>query len=865
MASQNPESGMSMYFQPMKSGYFKVYSTKTQDFWCCTGSGMENFTKLNDSIYYYKGNNLIVNQYRSSVVNWKDKGLTLTQEANLLTGTKQTFTVTGDSVNENVAILFRIPDYAAGDVTIQVDGSDYNYTQTDGYAKVEGPFANGTVIEVTIPEEVTYENLTDPDATETYGFKYGPFVLAADLGTQGTSSTDIGATGVTVDVPKASILESESIQINVSVGQMSDWLENINEYMVKKIDGDSISFEMKGTDHDYTFVPYYQIYQSRYGIYWNFSADENGIVLNAKKSARDKKQLDVVQPGYGQNELDEKHAFVDNGSTGDSGILHRYANAEGSFSYRMVVSEEEDTTLACQFLKEENGKTIKITVGNKVIAQDTLDYDGKEDMYTKFYTIPKETALANIDNEYSNEDGERVVRITFASNDDKTSATLCGAVYTYEAIGTVANLVSAEADKGDLTFEEDTIKVFLAKDDKEVGITFELEDDNGYITFDGKAFDETKAKKFDMGSVRKLSGTIRVYAEDFTTYKDYKLLIQKDYEKDESVEYFVDCGDLNVTTVSSGDLLGKRNSVTEQAYGTDPVTGYKWGIVDSISTPLMNGSSNSTEDAVYTDQTWPYENGGCVDGDSKMKTNRYTKNQFENGVAVRFLDYAFELDNGDYNVEVGFANPWNCSNNPNLYANLDKEDEVTIATHIGVGGGKVVKGTVTVTDGELTLNARSDANDSTTLAINIAYIKISKVVNQEESGDGQKTEDKQAETEKQQQTQTETKTDATASQKAADTTTQTTTSTKKETTSSSKKTMKLSKVKVKKGKKTITGYVSVKKATVKIKVGKKAYKKATVKGKKFTLKTGKLKKGTKVTIKVTKSGYKTLTKKYTVK
>ena len=248
-----------------------------------------------------------------------------------------------------------------------------------------------------------------------------------------------------------------------------------------------------------------------------------------------------------------------------------------------------------------------------------------------------------------------------------------------------------------------------------------------------------------------------------------------------------------------------------------------------------------------------------------MKTNRYTKNQFENGVSVRFLDYAFELDNGDYNVEVGFANPWNCSNNPNLYANLDKEDEVTIATHIGVGGGKVVKGTVTVTDGELTLNARSDANDSTTLAINIAYIKISKVVNQEESGDGQQTEDKQAETGKQQQTQTETKTEATASQKAADTTTQTTTSTKKETTSSSKKTMKLSKVKVKKGKKTITGYVSVKKATVKIKVGKKAYKKATVKGKKFTLKTGKLKKGTKVTIKVTKSGYKTLTKKYTVK
>ncbi len=88
---------------------------------------------------------------------------------------------------------------------------------------------------------------------------------------------------------------------------------------------------------------------------------------------------------------------------------------------------------------------------------------------------------------------------------------------------------------------------------------------------------------------------------------------------------------------------------------------------------------------------------------------------------------------------------------------------------------------------------------------------------------------------------------------------------KKEETTTKKKTMKLSAVKVKKGKKKITGKVSVKKATVKIKVGKKKYKKAKVKGKSFTLKTAKLKKGTKVVIKVTKSGYKSLTKNYKVK
>lgn len=80
-----------------------------------------------------------------------------------------------------------------------------------------------------------------------------------------------------------------------------------------------------------------------------------------------------------------------------------------------------------------------------------------------------------------------------------------------------------------------------------------------------------------------------------------------------------------------------------------------------------------------------------------------------------------------------------------------------------------------------------------------------------------------------------------------------------------KKTIKLSKVSVEKGKKQITGKLSLKKATVKVKVGSGKYKKAKVNGKKFTLKTKKLKEGTKVTITVSKKGYKTIKKSYTVK
>lgn len=79
------------------------------------------------------------------------------------------------------------------------------------------------------------------------------------------------------------------------------------------------------------------------------------------------------------------------------------------------------------------------------------------------------------------------------------------------------------------------------------------------------------------------------------------------------------------------------------------------------------------------------------------------------------------------------------------------------------------------------------------------------------------------------------------------------------------KTIKLSSVKCVKNTTRITGKVSVKGVSVKIKIGKKAYKTATVKGRRFTLKTSKLKRKIKITIKVSKRGYKTCKKEYKVK
>ena len=191
---------------------------------------------------------------------------------------------------------------------------------------------------------------------------------------------------------------------------------------------------------------------------------------------------------------------------------------------------------------------------------------------------------------------------------------------------------------------------------------------------------------------------------------------------DNSIVYSVDCGDIDVTTVPEDGPLGTHNSVTDQVYGADKKTGYKWGVVDTVSSPLVNGSSSAG--GVTTDWTWAYEFAGG-DQTSKTGTNRYTKNQYEKNTnnGERKLDYKFEIENGSYYVEVGFADPWGCSKSPSVYANLGEKDETAIAKDFSVSSNSgVVTGMVTVTNGELTIDARGTGDNNK--AINMTYITI---------------------------------------------------------------------------------------------------------------------------------------------
>ncbi len=611
LSSQNPETGMTTYFQPMATGYFKVYSSPYDSFWCCTGSGMESMSKLGDTLYMHSGNILYVNMYQSSSVRWSDQNVTVTQESEIPNGNTATFTIDGSG---DLEFRFRIPDWAAGTVNIAVNGTKYSYKTVDDYAQVTGSFSSGDKITVTIPQAVVAYNL--PDKNSVYGFKYGPVVLSAELGKQNMTT---GSTGMWVTIPKEAIVSNQNIQISKQGQSITSFMAEINDHMVK--DANSMKFTLNDTSQKLTFTPHYQQYQQRYGIYWNFVT--NGTVIEEIPPRAKFTTTDTVQPGYGQYENDGQHMMVEfntQGVTDDS--TYRYAKPGGYFSYQMEVDPDSAyTSVVIKLRKTDNGKTIRVRVGDSILYAETLNYSGNQDVYDVRIPIPSDIVSRCLKQVEADGKTHPCLDVTFSSNDDKESAKICDFIY----------MTSAKLN----------------------------------------------------------------------------------YNMDENIAYFVDCGDQKTSTATGSDKFGYFNSLTEQLYGPDEVSGMAWGLIDD-PTDQYNGASKST--GIYTANTWPNENAPG-DGAAKNASFRYTKNQYENNID-RHLDYAFTLPNGKYSVEMSFSNPWNCSTNPSVYANYGKANEKLLAKNCATDG-TAVKAEVEVTDGRLELNFRSADK-----AINLNYILI---------------------------------------------------------------------------------------------------------------------------------------------
>lgn len=245
-------NGMLMYYVPLAPGLYKTFGTPFDAFWCCTGTGSEEYSKLTDSIYFHDEDSLYVNLFIASRLDWKENGMQLIQKTAFPLEEKTTLTIQA-APKRKTALKVRVPYWATQGVTVKINGQTQQISATpSSYLVLDRSWANGDTIEIDLPMSLHISPA--PDNKQVQAALYGPIVLAARLGIDGLSTSmiygDSGPDGREFRMPMPEVAAS---------GTWLERAEATREY--------PLIFHARGEGIVHTLVPLYQIMDERYSVY----------------------------------------------------------------------------------------------------------------------------------------------------------------------------------------------------------------------------------------------------------------------------------------------------------------------------------------------------------------------------------------------------------------------------------------------------------------------------------------------------------------------------------------------------------------------------------------------------------------------
>ncbi|WP_062204887.1 beta-L-arabinofuranosidase domain-containing protein [Streptomyces sp. NBRC 109706] len=188
IGQQDPSSahGHVTYFTPLNPGGRRgvgpawgggTWSTDYDSFWCCQGTGIEMHTRLMDSVYFHTDEALTVNLFVPSVLDWSERGVTVTQSTSFPVGDTTTLEIAGTG---EWSLRVRIPGWTTG-ATIGVNGETQDVSTTPGtYATLTRTWSDGDTVTVHLPMEITLRPANDDG--DVAAVAYGPVVLSGDYG-----------------------------------------------------------------------------------------------------------------------------------------------------------------------------------------------------------------------------------------------------------------------------------------------------------------------------------------------------------------------------------------------------------------------------------------------------------------------------------------------------------------------------------------------------------------------------------------------------------------------------------------------------------------------------------------------------------
>jgi len=257
--TMNPKNGLTMYYVPLATGYWKVFASPRGSFWCCTGTGVESFSKLAGSIYFHDDNSLYVNLFVASELEWEDKGIRVRQETAFpRRGETRLRIQTAKPLR--LVLRVREPYWTEGKMTVAVNGNTADAARTDGYRAVDRIWKDGDELNITLPMNLHMHPM--PDDASLQAIMYGPLVLAGDLGREGL--TDEMRQGG--DNPPEQNKPAAAPEFEAPSGDPRSWIDPVERL--------PLMFRTKGQRRDISLLPLYRIVDQRYGVYWRVNSKE---------------------------------------------------------------------------------------------------------------------------------------------------------------------------------------------------------------------------------------------------------------------------------------------------------------------------------------------------------------------------------------------------------------------------------------------------------------------------------------------------------------------------------------------------------------------------------------------------------------
>lgn len=258
LGTQHPADGDKLYYVPLASGYWKLFGTPLHDFWCCTGTGAESFSKLGDSIYFHDDNGVYVNLFIASELTWTEKGIRIVQNTRFPEEDVATLTIHCDRP-ARMALRVRVPYWVTGEGSATLNGNKLEgFAAPSSYFVLDRAWRDGDTVTLTLPMRLRTEPTPDDPAVQTV--MYGPLVLAGRLGT----------TGLTSDIRRAPPTKPRMVpefppNVAIAAPILRTGGEDANDWISRT---GPLEFRTRGQERDVNLVPFYKLFDERYAVYW---------------------------------------------------------------------------------------------------------------------------------------------------------------------------------------------------------------------------------------------------------------------------------------------------------------------------------------------------------------------------------------------------------------------------------------------------------------------------------------------------------------------------------------------------------------------------------------------------------------------